>query len=143
MDNNIINFKIKRVFILDLIFLLLILLSAFSILSIIVASIYYKEFFSIYGIVMLSSILATALSWFLNTKCYILNDVLHIRFMFTKKDIPLNTIKSIENVSHYGVASKMTKDGICIAYENKYSKNDVTISLVDEKTFIEYVEKYI
>ncbi|MFV0424175.1 MAG: PH domain-containing protein [Bacilli bacterium] len=134
------KFKMKRVFVFDLIAILISTLVAFALFTMIVASIYNGGFISIYALVLLSSLLGTALSWIFNTKCYIENDILHVNFMLFRKIIPIDKIKEIKTFSGHGFYSKMVKDGICIVYEGKFSEMEVVTALKDEEEFISYVE---
>lgn len=137
-----VRFKMKRNLVIDLIMFITGVGSIFILTSMIVYTISNMVKIDVFGVVILTSIIGTCFSGFFNTKCYIKDDTLHINFMLTRKIIPVNKIKTITPAPRSIVASKMVKDGIKICYEGQHSLMDVTIALIDEESFIKYINDH-
>lgn len=136
------RFRMRRNFLLDMIMLLITALMGGLILLMIIGSIYSRQFINIVGVLILGTFLAFSLAWLFNTKCYIVDDVLHIQFIWSVKVIPLDKIHDVTIVSGNFKSSKMVKDGIEISYTNKYGKNSVTIAVIEEDVFVKYLKQH-
>lgn len=136
------QYKMRRNFLLDMIVIFFSAVLLGLILLMFIGAVYSKEFINIPGVLVLGTFLAFGIGWLFNVKCYINNDILYIKFIWTIKEIPLDKIYGVSIVSGNMIASKMVKDGIKIDYYTKYGENTVIIAVIEEDQFVKYLKQH-